>query len=103
MSKPAATLLLLLLCVCGLQAQQSGAPSNQKQSQSEPAATLKVDVKLVNVFVTVTDAQGSPVGGLAKDNFILREDDQQQRIAVFDKESAVPLSIALAIDTSLST
>jgi Ca-activated chloride channel homolog len=103
MSKLAATLLLLLLCVCGLQAQQSGAPSNQKQSQSEPAATLKVDVKLVNVFVTVTDAQGSPVGGLAKDNFILKEDDQQQRIAVFDKESAVPLSIALAIDTSLST
>lgn len=105
MSKPAPTLLLpiLLLCVCGVQAQQSGAPSNQKQSQSEPAATLKVDVKLVNVFVTVTDAQGSPVGGLTKDNFILKEDDQQQRIAVFDKQSAVPLSIALAIDTSLST
>jgi Ca-activated chloride channel family protein len=62
-----------------------------------------VDVNLVNVFVTVTDAQGAPVGGLKKENFILEEDDREQKIAVFDKESAVPLSIALAIDTSLST
>ena len=27
----------------------------------EPETTLKVDVKLVNVFVTVTDARGAPV------------------------------------------
>jgi Ca-activated chloride channel family protein len=40
---------------------------------------------------------------LTKDNFILKEDDQPQRIAVFGRESALPISIALAIDTSLST
>ncbi len=57
----------------------------------------------MNVFVTVTDANGAPVGGLKKDNFILQEDGKEQKIAVFDKESALPLSIALAIDTSLST
>jgi Ca-activated chloride channel family protein len=60
-------------------------------------------VNLVNVFVTVTDAHGAPIGGLVKENFVLKEDDHVQKIAVFDKESAVPLSIALAIDTSLST
>jgi Ca-activated chloride channel family protein len=60
-------------------------------------------VNLVNVFVTVTDAHGAPIGGLAKENFVLKEDDHEQKIAVFDKESAVPLSIGLAIDTSLST
>ena len=43
------------------------------------------------------------MGGLTKDNFVLKEDDREQKIAVFDKESALPLSIALAIDTSLST
>jgi Ca-activated chloride channel family protein len=53
--------------------------------------------------VTVTDEHGAPIGGLTKENFVLKEDDQAQRIAVFDKESALPLSIALAIDTSLST
>ena len=69
----------------------------------ESDTTLKVDVKLVNVFVTVTDDHGAPVACLKKDNFQLKEDGQEQKIAVFDKESALPLSIVLAIDTSLST
>ena len=107
MKKTATSLFSLVLtaCVSGSWAQQPSAPPPQKpaQRESQPSTTLKVDVNLVNVFVTVTDAQGAPVGGLSKDNFILKEDDHQQKIAVFDKESAVPLSIALAIDTSLST
>jgi Ca-activated chloride channel family protein len=65
--------------------------------------TLKVKVKLVNVFVTVTDQHGAPVAGLKKENFTLAEDGKDQKIAVFDKESALPLSIVLGIDTSLST
>ncbi|MGH9501313.1 MAG: VWA domain-containing protein [Terriglobales bacterium] len=69
----------------------------------EPDSTFKVDVKLVNVFVTVTDDHGAPIASLKKDNFQLQEDGQEQKIAVFDKESALPLSIVLAIDTSLST
>jgi Ca-activated chloride channel homolog len=68
-----------------------------------PDTTFKVDVKLVNVFVTVTDEHGAPVASLKKDNFALREDGKEQKIAVFDKESALPLSIVLALDTSLST
>ncbi|MFY9560322.1 MAG: VWA domain-containing protein [Terriglobales bacterium] len=69
----------------------------------EPETTLKVDVKLVNVFVTVTDAHGGPVPSLQKENFLLREDGKEQKIAIFSRESALPLSIVLAIDTSLST
>jgi Ca-activated chloride channel family protein len=65
--------------------------------------TLKVDVKLVNVFVTVTDEHGAPVAGLKKEDFALLEDGKPQTISVFDKESALPLSIVLDIDTSLST
>ena len=117
MKKLATSLLTLslMIFVCGLWAQTASPPQNStrsesaiahvssQESQSEPAATLKVDVKLVNVFVTVTDEHGSPVGGLTKENFVLDEDGREQKIAVFDKESALPLSIALAIDTSLST
>jgi Ca-activated chloride channel family protein len=88
--KPVATAgLLLLLCLVSI--------------AQEPDTTFKVDVKLVNVFVTVTDDHGAPIASLKKDNFQLREDGQEQKIAVFDKESALPLSIVLAIDTSLST
>ena len=100
---PTLLLGLLPLSVSGLQGQQTSSAPAQKPSESQSSTTLKVDVNLVNVFVTVTDTKGSPVGGLTKDNFILEEDGQQQKISVFDKESAVPLSIALAIDTSLST
>src|SRR5947209_18515627 len=96
MKKIAAVILLLLLCACAWAQQDTG--RNQ-----EPETSLKIDVKLVNVYVTVTDAHGAPVARLKKDNFTLREDGREQKISVFDKESAVPLSIALAIDTSLST
>lgn len=69
----------------------------------DAGTTLKVDVKLVNVFVTVTDGRGAPVSNLGKENFLLKEDGKEQKISVFSRESELPLSIVLAIDTSLST
>jgi Ca-activated chloride channel family protein len=108
-------LIALLVPLSGLAAQETTIRQNSTQQnptsqnsarpqrQSEPTTTLRVDVNLVNVFVTVTDSHGSPVGGLKKENFVLKEDDHEQNVAVFDKESALPLSIALSIDTSLST
>jgi Ca-activated chloride channel family protein len=89
-AKPAA-IACLLFCL----------PSAGRAQESDN--TFKVDVKLVNVFVTVTDEHGGPIAGLKKDNFEVREDGREQKIAVFDKQSALPLSIVLAIDTSLST
>src|SRR5580692_4819192 len=81
---------------------KSNNPDSANPAQN-PDATLKVDVQLVNVFVTVTDEHGAPVAGLKKENFTLLEDGKPQTISVFDKESALPLSIVLDIDTSLST
>ena len=69
-------------------------------AQSEPAATLHVNVKLVNVFVNVTDKNGAIVGGLARDDFRLFEDGRPQSIAVFERQSEMPLDMTLAIDTS---
>jgi len=121
MRKPATRLILigLLVSLGRLWAQQPSTPQNPIQtpapqapaqqtpartgSQSDAETNFRVDVRLVNVFVTVTDEHGAPIGGLTKENFVLREDGREQTIKVFDKESALPLSIALAIDTSLST
>jgi len=72
--------LIVLLLACAV----SGA--QQAPAQTQPETTLKVDVKLVNVYVTVTDAHGGPVGGLKKENFSLKEDGREQTISVFDKE-----------------
>ncbi|MGA8761982.1 MAG: VWA domain-containing protein [Candidatus Sulfotelmatobacter sp.] len=108
MRKPVTLALLFAALACVAAHPQKAHSQGAQQTpaapnQSEPAPTLEVDVKLVNVYVTVTNAHGSPVGGLKKENFAVQEDGRNQIIAVFDKESALPLSIALAVDTSLST
>ena len=69
----------------------------------DASGDIKVDVKLVNVFVTVTDQRGAPVGSLNKEDFTLTEDGKEQKIAVFDRQSELPLSIITAVDTSGST
>lgn len=81
-----------MLCGSGLQAQEAAPPE-----------TLRVQVHLVNVFVNVTDEHGAPVATLEKNNFALSEDGVLQTISVFEKQTDVPLSIVLAIDTSGST
>jgi Ca-activated chloride channel homolog len=102
-----ACLFFCLLCVRGIYAvaqdPQKGdriPPGSQSQKDE---STFRVNVRLVNVFTTVTDSRGAPVADLTKDDFQLLEDGVPQTIKVFEKESAIPLSIALAIDTSPST
>jgi Ca-activated chloride channel family protein len=75
----------------------------QNQQNDNKLPTFTANVRLVNVFVTALDQQGAPVGGLTKDNFKLTEDGVPQKIAVFSRESELPLSIVLAVDVSLST
>jgi Ca-activated chloride channel homolog len=62
--------------------------------------TISVNVRLVNVFVNVTDDKGAPVPGLTREEFLLSEDNHPQKIAVFERQSELPLEIVLAIDTS---
>jgi len=52
------------------------------------------------VALNVTDEHNAPVGGLTVDDFLLTVDGKPQKIAVFDRESASPLAIVLAIDSS---
>jgi Ca-activated chloride channel family protein len=79
-------------------------PEPQQGSGSEDTATtFRVNVKLVNVFSTVTNTGGSPVSSLKQEDFQVFEDGKPQKIAVFQRESELPLSIVIAIDTSLST
>jgi Ca-activated chloride channel family protein len=89
-----AVCLLLLLYAAGA--------VSQVGAQEQPE-TVKVSVKLVNVFATVVDERGAPVAGLKKEDFQILEDGEPQTVAVFDRESDLPLSIVLAVDTSLST
>ena len=65
--------------------------------------TFRMDVKLVSLFVNVTDKTGAIVGGLTRDDFQVLEDGRPQKIAIFERQSELPLNLTLAIDTSGST
>ncbi len=87
--RPAVCFFLAALCLC--------APA---QSQ-EPV--IKVNVRLVHMLVTVKDAAGQLVGSLNKNDFAVYDNGVKQDIAVFDRETEQPLSVAMMVDTSAST
>lgn len=64
--------------------------------------TIAVDVNVVNVLATVRDKHGQIVNSLNKDDFILTEDGRSQTIRYFSRESNLPLTLGLLVDTSLS-
>ncbi len=70
---------------------------------AQQAPPIHVNVRLVNVFVNVTDANGAPVSGLTQQDFAIAEAGNPEKIAYFECETDMPLSIVLAIDTSGST
>ena len=78
-------------------------PSFAQKDGEQNVPTFRTDVRLVSVYVTVTDASGAPANDLSKSDFKVYEDGNPESIAVFDRESALPLSIVLQVDTSLST
>ena len=86
-------------CAAGAQAPIERRPAAQ---DAGPVTTLTLSSRLVTVAVNAVDAGGSPVGGLVQGDFKLFEDGKPQEIRFFDKESASPLSIVLAIDGSES-
>src|SRR5215813_5654192 len=84
MRRFAGVVLLPVMMLAGVAAQQS----------------LRVDVRLVNVFATVMDTSGRYVPGLTKDDFILEEDGVPQEIAHFVQDENLPVSVGIVFDTS---
>jgi Ca-activated chloride channel family protein len=88
--------LTVAAALFSLHAQQNPAPALLPGG----TPTIRVSVHLVNVFVNVTDANGAPVPGLTRDDFEIKEDGLPQKIALFERETALPLNVVMAIDTS---
>jgi len=68
-------------------------------AQEEP---IKVDVNLVNVLCTVRNKSGGLIGNLEKSDFKIYEDGKEQEIKNFTRETDLPLTIGLLVDTSKS-
>lgn len=76
---------------------QPGVPAPQK---APGAPTYSTDVKVVNVFATVRDKDGKIVQNLTKDDFTLEEDGRPQTIRYFARQTDLPLTLGLLVDTS---
>jgi len=63
--------------------------------------TLRSDVRLVLLDVSVKDREGAPVSGLAKENFLVYEDGKPEAVTVFAK-SDMPVTVGLLVDESQS-
>jgi VWFA-related protein len=70
--------------------------------RQQPPSTISVNVKVVNVLASVRTKQGEIVRNLTKDDFTLEEDDRPQTIRYFARETDLPLTLGLVVDTSMS-
>ncbi|MCU1286846.1 MAG: von Willebrand factor, type [Acidobacteriales bacterium] len=69
---------------------------------AQDVPTFSSNVKVVNLLATVRDKHGQIVNTLTKDDFALAEDGRPQTIHYFTRESDLPLTLGLLVDTSLS-
>lgn len=76
--------------------------ADEKPSNDKEALTLSVDVKVVNMLATVRDKSGQIIRDLSKDDFNLQVDGKTWPIGYFAKETDLPLTIGLVVDTSPS-
>ncbi len=68
----------------------------------QQSAPITLNVNAVNLLATVRDKHGNIISNLAKDDFVLDQDGKPQAIAYFAKESDLPLTLGLLVDTSMS-
>jgi Ca-activated chloride channel family protein len=66
-------------------------------------AQIRVQVNLVRVLATVKNPAGELVGALNKEDFEVLDNGVLQQVAVFERQTEQPLSIAMMVDASGST
>jgi len=79
-----------------------GAPDPLQQPRVEDLPVIAVEVEVVNIFFSVRNKRGGLVADLEKDEFRVEEEGQGQTIKYFSRQSDLPLTVGLLVDTSVS-
>jgi Ca-activated chloride channel family protein len=74
-------------------------PAQKQQEPVEKEFTIRSDVRLVLLDVSVRDTAGGFVSGLAKDNFKIYEDGKPQEITQFANQD-IPVTLGIVVDES---
>jgi len=64
--------------------------------------TIRLDVNLVSILASVRSKSGALISNLTKDDFKIYEDGKEQQIRNFTRETDLPLTLGLLVDTSSS-
>ena len=84
-------------------------PASQSQSRPETqekqpgSPTFSVKVNLVRLLVSVRNQAGAVITNLDRGDFKIFDTGVAQEIAVFERNTSLPLSVAILVDTSAST
>ena len=68
----------------------------------DEAPTFSTEVKVVSVLATVLDKQNRIISDLNRENFKILENGRPQIIKYFSRDSDLPLTLGLMVDTSMS-
>src|ERR1700752_2571963 len=90
---------LLMQCVTATVAVSLAVPAMPQEPVAQ-GGTIKSQVNLVNLFATVRDKNKRIVPNLKQEDFKILEDNQGQKISFFSREVALPITLALLLDTS---
>jgi Ca-activated chloride channel homolog len=91
----------------------SSRPSQPQQQQQEPASkddeetvqdddVVRVATDLTNILFTAVDKQKRFITTLKREDVRVLEDGQPQEIFTFQRQTDLPLSLAIVVDTSIS-
>jgi len=70
---------------------------------AQQTPVIRVNVNLVRIVATAKTNSGQLVGSLHKEDFQVFDNGTPQEVAVFERQTDQPLSVALMVDTSGST
>ena len=90
---------LTVLGVCGVVVLGSFAGAIVATAQDEP---IRVDVNLVSILASVRGKNGALINNLQQSDFKFYEDGKEQKIKNFTRETDLPLTLGLLVDTSES-
>ena len=95
-----ASLLVPVVSAQDMPTLHKSAPPAESREPDTPS--FHVDVKEVTLPVTVRDKHGKIVQNLGKDDFVLEQDGKPQAVSNLRRDSNLPLTLGLLVDTSMS-
>jgi VWFA-related protein len=96
----AVTLVSISLSAAQTQKPKTPPKSDKKTEEGQDEQTIRLGTQLVTVPFNVTDKKNRYVNDLAKNDIEVLEDNKSQEVFSFERQTDLPITIAMLIDIS---